>query len=193
MDMDIKDLQDKLRDILPKKRYYHTLGVQYTCASLAMRYGLDINKAQVSGLLHDCAKYMKSSQILEKCKELNMTISKTEEEHPHLLHGRLGAYYAKTIYGVDDLEILKAIEYHTTGHPDMSLLEKILFVSDYIEPGRKIVWGLEATRDAAFVDIDRAVVLKIESVLKYLNDNDFFIDNITKETYESYKEMLINE
>ncbi|MCR5607731.1 MAG: bis(5'-nucleosyl)-tetraphosphatase (symmetrical) YqeK [Lachnospiraceae bacterium] len=187
MNIDLYELTEQLRKILPVKRFNHTLGVGYMCSALAMRYNCDIYRAQLSGLLHDCAKYLSSKEILEECLKNEIKVSEEESNHPHLLHGRLGAYYAKNIYGVDDEEVLNAIEYHTTGHPDMSLLEKILFISDYIEPSRKMVKGLQETRDMAFIDIDKSLILKIESVLNYLNERECFIDELTLKTYDFYK------
>ena len=189
MNCTFSNLEVKLQDLLPTKRFRHTIGVAYTCASLAMKYGVNIQKAMAAGYFHDYAKYMSSSDILEKCKEFDFPLTKVEGENPQLLHGKLSAFYAKRDYDLYDEDILKAITYHTTGYPDMNTLDKILFIADYIEPNRKNMDGLEAIRQAAFEDLDKAVILKIESVISYLRGKDAncYIDNLSMETYIFYK------
>ena len=186
MDIDLLKIENKLEKKLPSKRFEHTKGVRYTCGCLAMIYGYDIVKAQLAGLLHDCAKYMSEKEMLTKCQKHGIDITAEELASPQLLHGKLGAFYAKKKYNVDDEEILEAISYHTTGKPNMSLLCKILFVADYIEPNRKIIPGLEEIRKYAFEDLDKAVLTKIANMSKYLNDNKVEITGIAKETYDYY-------
>ena len=114
----------------------HTIGVAYTSVCLAMRYGEDLHKAELAGLLHDCAKCIPDDIKLDKCKRNNIPITKAQEQSPSLLHAKLGAFIAADHYRIKDQDILNAIENHTTGRPAMSLLEKIVFVADYIEPRR---------------------------------------------------------
>ena len=131
-----RKIRKKLKDELSKSRYEHTLGVEFTSAAMAMKFGADIEKAQLAGLLHDCAKCIDDEEKLDECKKYGVDISDVERRNPFLIHSKLGAVYAKEKYGVDDEEILSAITYHTTGRPDMSFIEKIVFIADYIEPGR---------------------------------------------------------
>ena len=131
---DLKLLQKHMKEELSADRFEHTLGVMYTAESLAMRYGADMTKAAVAGLLHDCAKCIPNSQKLKMCKKHDIEITEMEEQNPSLLHAKLGAYMAKKAYGVEDEEILSAIRWHTTGKPDMSLLDIIIYMADYIEP-----------------------------------------------------------
>jgi len=186
------ELESNLYQLLPRKRYRHTIGVAYTCASLAMRYGYNIEMAMAAGYFHDIAKYMSSSEILEKCKELSIEFTKEEAENPQLLHGKLGAYIAKRDYNLTNEDILRAITYHTTGYMNMNTLDKILFVADYIEPNRKNFDDLDKIRKAAYEDLDKAVVLKIESVISYLRGKDAncYIDKLTMETYIFFKGKL---
>lgn len=179
-------IEKKLAKKLPDKRYIHTLGVRYTCGALAMKYGYDIEKAQLAGLLHDCAKYMSDEELLAKCQKHNIDITPEEKAAPHLLHGKLGAYYAKSKYNIDDEEILEAISYHTTGKPNMSMLCKIVYIADYIEPNRKIIPGLEEIRKYAFEDLDKAVRTKLKNMSEYLNNNNVEIKGIAKETLDYY-------
>ncbi|KAI4452908.1 developmentally regulated gtp-binding protein-related [Holotrichia oblita] len=178
---------------LSKKRYLHTLGVQHTAACLAMRYHADYHNANLAGLLHDCAKCNSDKTILKKCIKYNINVSDTEKRNPSLLHGKLGAYYGKTRFGIEDEDILNAVIYHTTGRPNMSLLEKIIFIADYIEPERKGIPGLKKIRIAAFEDLDKALFLALENTLNYLQNNTSNkneIDETTTKTYYYYKTKI---
>ncbi|MBE5935648.1 MAG: HD domain-containing protein [Lachnospiraceae bacterium] len=184
--LELIEVQNKLGKKLSPYRFQHSIGVQYTAAALAMKYNIDINKALLAGLLHDCAKYLSGEEIYEKCVKYGIEITKEEEAQPHLLHGKLGAYYAKEKYGVTDEDILNAITYHTTGRPNMSLLEKILYIADYIEPNRKVISGLDEIRRYAFDDIDKAVVYKIKNMNGYLLSKDIKLEGISLDTYNYY-------
>lgn len=187
MSYSFMELQDILREKQSGKRFIHTLGVQYTSACLAMCYGSDVNKAQMAGLLHDCAKHMKPEKLLEISKKQGLKISKAQERNPFLLHGRVGAYLARTKYGIKDEEILGAIEWHTTGRPEMTLLEKIIFTADYIEPGRNQAPNLEILRQLSFTDLNQAVCMILEQTLDYLKSTPQDIDETTEITYSYYK------
>ena len=109
--------------------------------------------------MHDCAKgkHLYASEMLKLCRQYQLEISETEEKDPYLLHGKLGAYFCEHKYKIKNPEILSAIIWHTTGRPDMTLMEKIVFVADYIEPGRDKAPNLDDLRRLAFEDIDEAV------------------------------------
>ena len=111
-------------------------------------------------------------------------------ENPVLLHAKVGAFYAKNKYGVDDETIIDSILYHTTGRPDMGILEKIIYVADYIEPHRKKLPNLAEIRKIAFSDIDMAVFLILENSLNYLEKGKTQIDPVTRETYDFYKTFI---
>jgi len=184
--MDRNEMVKKLESKLSPKRFVHSIGVEYTAANLAFLYGADVEKARVAGILHDCAKYIPTDEKLKKAKKYGIKPSKCEIANPDLIHGKLGACLAKEKYGVDDPEILSAIAYHTTGHPDMTLLEKIIFVADYIEPNRRIIKDLPEIRREAYVDIDKCIIHILKNTLEYLETTDAAIDNLTRETYEFY-------
>lgn len=192
MGYDLLELQDAMREKLMPKRYLHSLGVQYTCASLAMRYDCDIVKAQVAGILHDVAKSYDGAEQIRRCEMYNIPISDVEREESYLLHAKLGAYYAKNKYGVEDDDILQAISFHTTGKSAMTMLEKIVFLSDYIEPSRRIIPGLTQIRKLAFENLDLAVYTTLHNILNYLKSNGQNIDNTTNEAYEYYKGVVSN-
>ncbi len=186
MKYDINKLRKKVKHNLDKARYQHTLGVMYTSASMAMSHGADLEKAMVAGLLHDCAKCIPNDEKYRLCEKYHVEISEAARTNPSLLHAPLGACLAKEKYGITDPEILNAIRYHTTGRPDMSLLEKIVFIADYIEPWREELPDMDDVRYLAFRDIDQALVLMLGGSLEYLNSRNVPIDPMTQETYDYY-------
>ena len=191
----MKKIKKYLKKHLTKERYHHTLGVAYTAISLAMRYNPDIRnsnfikKAEIAGMLHDCAKCMDNDKNLRICKENHLSYRQFEWNHPYLLHGKVGAYIAKSRFGIDDNDILQAITWHTTGRPNMSLLEKIVFIADYIEPSRRPVPELDKIRQLAFIDIDEAVEKVLLNTLQYLKTKKAPIDLMTQTTYNSYTKI----
>lgn len=184
------DLMEKaISKVMDKGRFIHTLGVKDMCFSLALVHGCDEEKALVAGLLHDCAKCLSDEILLQECEKYNIIISEYERKAPFLLHAKLGAYYAKITYHVNDEDIWNAIKYHTTGRPNMSLLEKIVYVADYIEPGRKSarIPNLKDIRRLAFVDLDKAVSKILENTMNYLNSKSNVIDTTTMDAFNYYK------
>ena len=188
----MKKIKKYLKKHLTKERYHHTVGVAYTAMSMAMKYNPQpdnnefIIKAEIAGLLHDCAKCMDNDKKIRICNKNQISYSKIEAENPYLLHGKVGAYIARKEFDILDEDILNAITWHTTGRPDMSLLEKIIFVADYIEPSRRPIPELNLIRQLAFTDIDQAVIKILENTLKYLNEKGNPIDDMTQKTYDSY-------
>ncbi len=187
---DIQKLRRKVKRKLDQKRYLHTLGVSYTAAALAMRYDADIKKAQIAGTLHDCAKYMDGREMLELCEKYHISITEVERNNPFLLHAKLGGFFAMKKYHVNDKEIIGSIINHTTGHPNMTLLEKIIFVADYIEPNRYKAPNLKEIRKQAFVDLDLALLNILKDTLDYLMAIHVEIDDMTQKTYDYYKRIL---
>lgn len=187
MTEELKKISKKLSKILKKDRYEHTLGVMYTSAALAMCYGADIQKAMTAGLLHDCGKYLSSKDQIQLCKKKKISLTDSELQMPALIHAKLGAYLAKYEYNIKDSDILDAITYHTTGRPGMSLLEKIVYIADYIEPNRKEIPGLADIRSIVFTDIDKAVCMSAGSTVRYLKNGGKAVDPMTVNTYNFYK------
>lgn len=185
-DYDFIKMQKKLAKYLDENRYEHTLGVMFTCASLAMVHGYDLKNAQVAGLLHDSAKCIPNKKKLKICAEHHIPVSDFEKEHPFLLHAKLGAYIAKAKYNVTDKEILSAITYHTTGKPDMTMLEKIVYIADYIEPARNKAPRLTEIRRLAFEDLDECMYQILKDTLSYLDENPNDVDSATKDAYDYY-------
>lgn len=186
-DVDLHEIKKKLKKELDKNRYEHTKGVMNTCISLAMAYGYDMNKALLGGLLHDCAKCIPHEEKMRLCQEYHITLSPAEQENPALIHAKLGAVLAEELYGIRDPEILHAIKVHTTGEPNMNLLDKIVFVADYIEPGRDSQPHLYELRQIAFRDIDSCIAEILNDTLLFLKKKHGIIDSMTELTYQYYK------
>ncbi len=172
---------------LKYSRFIHSLGVAFTAASLAERYGVDMHKAETAGILHDCAKYVDVEKMESLCVKNGLPVTEMERGSAALLHSKAGSILARTKYGIEDEEILNAIRYHTTGRPAMTLLEKIIFISDYIEPGRDQAPHLEEIRKAAFSDLDRALCMILRDTLSFLNGSGKAIDSMTQKTYDYYR------
>ncbi len=180
------ELCKALEKELKYSRFIHTMGVAFTATALAERYGADAKKAELAGMLHDCAKYYSTEKMVSLCEKAGLPISPMERTSGALLHSKAGSVLAHTKYDVDDLEVLDAIRYHTTGRPGMTLLEKIIFISDYIEPGRMEAPNLSEVRKLAYEDIDQALLKILKDTLSYLHSTDKEIDPMTQETYDYY-------
>lgn len=176
-----------LKEKLPKKRYEHTLGVAYTAAALAMCYGEDILKAELAGILHDVAKAKKSFELKDDMKGYidpytdGDYVALIADKAPQILHAIYAPYLAKRDYKIEDKDILSAIRWHTTGKKDMTMLEKIVFVADYIEPNRKKLPDLDRIRTLSFHDISEAVKVIAKSTIEYLGSQGMYIDKFTYE------------
>ena len=190
MDNQILEIRKNLKKKLDPGRFEHTLGVASTCQALAMRYEYDLHKAELAGLLHDCAKRFDNETMMEKCLKREIPMTDSEIRDPSLLHAKLGAWYAREKYGVEDEEILNAIACHTTGRVGMTLLDKILYVADYIEPRRYKAKNLPEMRKLAFIDLDLACFSITESVLKYLESTNCPIDTTTVEACEVMRRVV---
>lgn len=180
-------IKTDLKGKLSKKRYEHTLGVAYTAAALAMCYGEDVVKAELSGVLHDIAKAKKSSELKEDMinyidpyTDLSY-VALISDKAPQILHAVYAPYLAKKDYNIEDKDILSAIRWHTTGKRDMTMLEKIVFVADYIEPNRKKLPELDKIRTLSFHDLSKAVKVIAKSTIDYLGSQGMYIDRFTYE------------
>lgn len=186
----IGTLQKHMKKRLDENRYIHTVGVAYTAAALAMCYEYDITKAQIAGLLHDSAKCIPNDKKIQLCERYNIYMTDLERRNPYLLHAKLGAFLAMRKYKITDKDTINAILNHTTGKPDMSLLDKILYIADYIEPKRYKAPNLPEIRKMAFIDIDKAVLMVLKDTLDYLESTGGEIEPLTKKAYEYYKNIL---
>lgn len=165
--MTTNELILKLKEMLPEKRFRHSEGVANMAVKLAEFYGVDEEKARIAGLLHDCAKDMTDEEILKLVEKFDILIDDVQRSAVNIVHGHVGAEIARQQFGVTDNEILNAIRYHTTGKENMSFLDKIIYVADYIEPNRDFP-GVDVLRKVSFIDIDLAVLLGIDTTINYI-------------------------
>ena len=165
--MDLESIRESIKKTLSESRYRHVLGVEEVCYDLALIHESDTFKAGLAGLLHDCAKSIKGNEALRLCEKFNIKLDDVTRFQPSLLHGPLGSKIAEIEYGISDREILSAIYYHTTGCENMSLLDKIVYLADYIEPGRRFP-GIEEVRKMAVENIDDAIIITLNRTINYV-------------------------
>lgn len=190
MNYSIDSIRDSLKEKLNAKRFTHVLGVTYVCASLAMKYDVSIEKAMLAGILHDAGKAYKREESVGLCEKWGIEMTSVERSCPELLHAKTSAYIAQNEYGIEDEDVLNAILYHTTGRPNMTLLEKIVYIADYIEPSRPELPRIKEIRKFAFEDIDIALYMIFENSVTHLKSSDFIVDPRTEESYKFYKEVI---
>ena len=183
---DLEKISGMLESQLTQERYLHTQGVMYTAAVLAMKYHENIYEAMLAGLLHDCGKVGTTKEQLEKAIQYNVTLTEDEREHLSMVHAPLGAYLAEHDFLVTEKSVLDAIRYHTTGRPEMTLLEKIIYIADKIEPYRGDDWKIRRVRDLAFTDINEAICKWAELVIEHLEEKNRKIGESTIQTLEFY-------
>ncbi|ETP73797.1 putative HD superfamily hydrolase of NAD metabolism [Lachnospiraceae bacterium JC7] len=187
---EIYDYRKKLKKLLKPDRYEHSLSVSFTCICLAMKYGVDLYKAEVAGLLHDCAKQFSNQDLIKLCRKEGVELTEDMLRAPQVIHSVYGAEYARKAFGIEDEDILSAIYYHTLGKPEMSVLEEIVFVADYIEARRYKAERLPEIRRLAFEDLDRAVYEINYDTISYLEESGGFICKDSYDTYHYYKELM---
>lgn len=165
--MEFTLMEKKLKQVLSAKRFRHSVGVAHTAVELAAQFGADTANAATAGLLHDCAREMSNNTLLKKAIDFGIVVGSLEKSSPVLLHSIVSARLAAVEYGVQNEEILRAIASHTTGGANMSKLDKIIFLADFIEPGRAYP-GVDKLRDLAGKDLDRAVLAAYDQTIQYL-------------------------
>ena len=192
MNSKIPEFREKLQKKLNPGRYEHSLSVAFTCICLAMRYGYPIDQAEVAGMLHDCAKGYDNDTIIRHCEKKGIEITEDERKAPAVLHAKYGAWLAENTYDIHDQEILDAIACHTTGKPDMTTLDKILYIADYIEPRRFKAQNLPQVRKMAYEDLDKTMYAILAGTLDYLKKKGGNIDPETLLAYEYYSKKEVS-
>ena len=182
MPQELIEIKQKLAKVLKKRRLTHTMLTACEAVKLAARFGADTKKARLAGILHDCAK-LPNNELVEFCDRNMYDITDEEREFPYLIHARLGAYFAEEEYGVKDPEILSAIRNHTLGCVGMSLLDKIIYVADKIEPSREYE-GLDEMRKAAYEDLNLGMLLVIKHSADYTLKSGREVNPSTKAVIE---------
>lgn len=160
-------LMERIKSELSEERYLHSIGAMESAARLALKNGVDITKARIAALLHDCAKELPLNDMLCKAHKYEVTIDEVSMRETVLIHGPLGAKIAEYEYCISDQEILDAIECHTTGKKNMTKLDKIIYISDYIEPNRDFE-GVEELRKMAMEDLGAALRFALDFTISDL-------------------------
>jgi predicted HD superfamily hydrolase involved in NAD metabolism len=171
---------------ITKQRYQHTLGVMETAISLAKRYGADVKKAELAAIFHDYAKFRPKGEMRKIIIEQNMP-KDLLEYNTELWHAPVGAYLVEKEVGISDKEILDAIRYHTSGRENMTLLEKVIYLADYIEPGRSFP-GVDEVRELAQKDLNEALVQSISNTIAFLMKKK---QPIYPETFKTYNALVM--
>jgi len=172
--MDNQKRIEILRQNLSEKRFNHSIEVMKTAVKLAEQYNADVEAAETAGLLHDCARDIRGGLLYQSCQKYRIKTDFVTKAQPELLHGALGVFIAKEIYEVTDNNILDPIRWHTTGREKMTLLDKIIYISDFIEPGRSFE-GVDAVREVVYQDIDRAMLMALDRTIKYVMMREVYI------------------
>lgn len=177
-------LMQRVQMQMSEKRFRHVLGVEETAIALAGKYGTSLEKASIAALTHDYAKERSDDefQLVIRRDQFDLDLLHWGNE---IWHGLVGANFVQRELEIDDEEILQAIRVHTTGAAEMSLLDKIIYVADYIEPGRKFP-GVEKAREIALINLDDAVAYETKHTLAHLVEKEVPIYPKTIETYNKW-------
>ena len=183
-----------LESNLTSKRYIHSLGTAECARELAKKFNLDSDKAYLAGLLHDCAKCFPNEKFLEII-DLNLSLEKDELKNPKTLHAPVSAYVAKVDFGVEDEEILSAIRWHTLGRADMTDFEKIIFLSDKIEPRTREKDYVADIKCAVYENnsLDRAMLICYKETIKSLVNRDLKICPVTVDIYNKLQDKFVQK
>ena len=189
--LSVDHIKEKLQSALSVERYIHTIGVAEEAQKLAANYGDEqlMKKAEIAGLLHDCAKDYPPDMKRRFCKEYHVPVDEIMKRQIDLVHPFLGVEVARREYDVSDEEILEAIKWHTTGRANMSILEKIIFIADYIEPNREAFEGLEKAKELAYANLNHAMLYILESTVDYVKKRGRELHPFSIEALKYYKRM----
>lgn len=187
---DLKHLPlEQLRPValsyLKHKRIPHVLGTEQEAVRLAERYGADVEKARVAALLHDCTKKLSMEEQLALCAKYGIQLDELEQKALKLLHSKTGAAIARDVFGVDD-DIYSAIWYHTTGHANMTKLEKVIYLADYIEPSRDFP-GVDELRNVCYEDLDKGLLKGLEMTIEEMTAMGNPVHHATIEARDALK------
>ncbi|WP_404468546.1 bis(5'-nucleosyl)-tetraphosphatase (symmetrical) YqeK [Sutcliffiella horikoshii] len=175
-----------VKEQLTERRYVHTIGVMETAIELAERFGVDKEKAELAAIFHDYAKFRDKEEMRRIIIDQKMP-QDLLQFHDELWHAPVGAYLVEKEAGISDAEVLEAIRCHTSGKINMSTLDKVLYVADYVEPGRDFP-GVEQVRDSAKSSLDIAVIQAMKNTITYLLKRN---QPIYPDTFHAYNDMTM--
>lgn len=176
--LSVEEIKKYLKENLKESRYNHTLGVCEIALELAELNGVSKEKAEIAALAHDVAKNLSKEQMMKIIKDNNIILSNVEKENMNLWHSIIAPIVAEEKLGITDEDILDAVRWHTTGKEDMSVLTKIIYIADMIEPGRSFP-GLEDIRKETFEDLDKGVYTGLTHSIQFLLSKNLLIDENT--------------
>lgn len=177
--MDIERINEKVKNMLPQKRYKHSLNVANCAVKLSEIYNYDKEKAYIAGITHDCAKYLTKEEVNYYVDKYEIYLDELECDSLALSHSLIGAYIAKYEFGIKNEDIINAIKYHTTGKEDMNLIEKIIYIADIIEEDRNFP-GVDLLRELVYSGkLDEALIISFNNTIKLIIENNQLIHNRT--------------
>jgi predicted HD superfamily hydrolase involved in NAD metabolism len=178
------EIEKYLKSKLTPERYAHVLSVRELALDLAKKYGADLQKVNLAALLHDCAKWMSTSDLYEAAANHRIQLDEVEHHNPSLVHAPIGALLAVSHFDVDNPEILNAIRLHTTGATGMTLIDKILYVADFAEPKRNYAEA-HSVREIAYQNLNEAVFEVSRYKIEHLLAKGVLIHPHTIDAYNS--------
>lgn len=182
------DVAEKVRQRLSPRRWKHSQGVAETAEKLAAYWGINPQKAYLAGILHDYAREIPRETFPDLLETFGGQVLSEERLHPVVLHATVGAYLAKRDLGIDDAEVLQAVSRHTLGGAEMTILDKIIFLADIIEPSRD--WaGVEELRRLVFDDLNQAMLAALDYNIAYFEQKQELIHPLTMVT----RDFIIGE
>lgn len=185
----IDEKKNYLRENLSQKRYQHSLNVAVECRKLALKYGEDPDKAYFAGLLHDICKELPGDKQKKLVLESGFAVCREELETRSLLHGIAGAYFVKTEFGVEDIDILNSIRFHTVGRAGMSRLEEIVYLGDLVSAERDYK-DVEKMRKLTYTSLNAAMLEAFQFSIKSVMKKGGVIPLCTVEGYNFYTRLL---
>lgn len=177
---ELQKIYDYIKDNLKENRYSHTLGVVKTSKELAILNKEDANKAEIAALIHDVAKFIPFEEQIDILRSNGYELDEITLKSPQVLHGFVGAIIGKEKFGIEDEDILNAVKYHTLAKGNMTTLEKIVYIADYIEPNRDFP-GVEELRKITKDDLDKGVLKGLENTILFVIKQGNLIHPLTVE------------
>ena len=184
----LEELRPVALSYLKAKRVPHVLGVEQEAIRLAKQYGADVDKARFAALLHDCTKKLDLGEQLALCAQYGIELDELERRALKLLHAKTGAALARDVFGASE-DVCDAILWHTTGRPNMTVLEKVIYLADYIEPNRDFD-GVDTLRAAVYADLDRGLALGLKMSIEELEERGSPVHEDTRAAYEYIKKQV---
>ncbi len=173
--MNIEDIINKVKEMLPQKRFNHSLNVAKCALKLAKIYNIDEEVAYLAGITHDCAKYLTDKEINYYVNKYKIELKSVEVNNIALSHSVIGSYIAKYELNITNEDIISAIKYHTTGKENMTVLEKVIYMADLIEEDR-VFSNVELLRELTYNGkLDEALLISFNNTIKFVIDNNQLI------------------